>query len=76
MTQVVDITGTEGELSSFAWQKLFLGRGLKILDGGITSGKIDEDTARIKLSAIKINLSEEEAIALVDRIRDALPINK
>ena len=35
-----------------------------------------EDFRRIKLSASKINLSEEEALDLVDKIRKELPINQ
>lgn len=35
-----------------------------------------KDFARIRRSAASINLSEEEAIALVDKARDELPINQ
>lgn len=36
----------------------------------------EEDFARIRASAKRINMSEEEAIALIDEIRDTLPMNQ
>lgn len=74
MFQTIPLVDTMG--SEQGWLIVPSGRGVRELEKGFTGGELDEDSTRIKASAIKVNLSEEEAIELVDKIRDELPINR
>lgn len=74
MFQTIPLVDTMG--SEQGWLIVLSGRGVRELEKGFTGGELDEDSTRIKASAIKVNLSEEEAIELVDKIRDELPINR
>lgn len=60
----VETTGSEQEFKRPRTEK------------GFTGGELDWDSVRIRASALRVNLSEEEAIELVDKIRKELPINK
>ena len=73
MFQTLSSTRTEND----QLVKLTLLAGRNPLEGDFTFGSIyDEDTILIKASASQINLSEQGAINLVDKIRESLPMNK
>jgi hypothetical protein len=69
-------TTTAGSLDGITKFLTVLGSGVHGVVKGFTQGKVDEDTLLIKASTTENDLTETEAMDLIDSIRKDLPINK